>query len=450
MKNLLLVFLFVPAVLFSQSRKQRKALAAQQKADQQSMNNLKSHVQNLRYNATAEASVAKDGSQREIDYISSELKKAGLQPKGSNGYVQQFNFEDEKQIERNTYLKVNEAQLILKKEYFPLAFSASKSAEGMPAMALHEKGVPWFTDMKDWLEENARDTQFHINEAIRKEAARAAVKGATALFVYNSGNALEELQFNNKEGIAPSPIPVIYILPEGYKKYFSDHSQSMHIELNVSIKTISKKGNNLIGYINNSAASTIVIETTYNRAAKPADAGNERTDFASGNSETAMLIELAQMLSASKAKHNNYLFIFYSGEDMGLQGSRYWLNNATVTQPPVNYILYLRNTARYNDDKKLLVSSPQMSASLSDIITKIADKKLEIKTDSVNNSPVAYTFFPKGVPSLTFFTAQMQNNQKALDDESKINYEGELQIVKFIYKLVEATDSQSKFLADKN
>ncbi|MEI2711196.1 MAG: M28 family peptidase [Chitinophagaceae bacterium] len=53
--------------------------------------------------------------------------------------------------------------------------------------------------------------------------------------------------------------------------------------------------------------------------------------------EQQLLIELAKMLKQSNAKNNNYLFINFSGEELGLFGSKYWIENPTLTN---NYKLY--------------------------------------------------------------------------------------------------------------
>jgi len=57
--------------------------------------------------------------------------------------LQSFDIYDGKQI-KNTHLFINNKELQLDKEYFPLAFSALKTVEGTLAIALQESGVPWF------------------------------------------------------------------------------------------------------------------------------------------------------------------------------------------------------------------------------------------------------------------------------------------------------------------
>lgn len=448
MKELLLVFALVPVLLFSQTRKQRKALEAQRKADQQVINNFKSHIQFFANKNNVESPARLIDGEQALQYISSQFKAIGLQPKGNSGYIQQFKIDAGTQIQPGTFLKVNGTSLALKKDYFPLPFSASKSVTGMPVMALREKGVPWFADAKDWFEENA-DTD--IAKIIQKEAGRAAVKGATALFVYNS-SLTDKLRYNSKDTTSPLPIPVIYITPAGYNKYFMDNSQVLDIELNVVLKGTIKNANNAVGYIDNHAATNILIASPYDRvyqderqnAADPAKT-NDSVDVISG---TSMLIELARMLFNSKAKNNNYTIIAYSGEDT-LSGDSKWLNNKAIASS-ANYIINLDKVSRYDEDKKLLVEAYGTSPDWIESIKPLADKTLEVTFDSSGFEDRDTSMQQVKIPVLNFLTRTPANYSQALSTDSKINYEGELHIARFIYRLIEATDTKGKIAFSKD
>ncbi|GEO11465.1 M28 family peptidase [Segetibacter aerophilus] len=444
MKKLLLLLAFIPTVLFSQSRKERKALEAQQKLDQVVINNLKSHVQNL---TGSKASTSFEANATE--YISSQFKSLGLLPKGTNGFIQSFKIDNGKIIDPSTYLKINDKVLELNKDYFPLSFSAEKKVKGTPAMALRERGVPWFVDIKDLFEDGAKLQGSNMEEAIKKEFVRAASKGATALFIYNSGSASDSIIYNSKDKSAPSPIPVFYITAEGHKKYFSDHSQVLDVDGNVAFKESNFSGSNLVGYLNNGASSTIVLGAHYAPSAREAGKGEEATkpstagadDNASG---VATLIELARMLSASKAKNNNYVFVAFGGADRGTIASNYWLENAAISTP-VNYMLNLDMVGSYSDGKALLVQGYSTSPLWKEVFASLPNKKLQVNIDSVSSvSAAASSFYKKDIPELYFSSANHQNYTTAVNDESKINYSGTLQIAKFITSLVEAMDSRGK------
>jgi aminopeptidase YwaD len=450
MKKLLLILTFAPAFLLAQSKKQRRAIAEQQKADQAIINNLKNHVQFLTGDKLEGRSTGSQGEALAMEYISNQFKNIGLQPKGTNGYIQEFLVDEGKQIDPSTSLNIDGNKLELKKDYVPLAYSATKSVSGTPAMALKERGVPWFVDVKEWLDANANNASFNINNAIQKEAARAAAKGATALFLYNSSNRQDNIRFDNKDKTPASPIPVIYIMPDGYKKYFSDHSQVLDIELNVALREGTRKGHNVIGYVDNGAPAVIVIGAHYDHSGMDEDANASDTgkairrgadDNASG---TAALIELARMLAASKAKSNNYIFIAFSGKEIGMLGSKYWLDNPTVNLP-VNYMINLDMIGRYNADKKLSVAGYASSPIWPQVIAGISDKTLQVKLDSTNAGPGDHeTFYRKNIPVLFFNTGISSDYHKAADVADKPDYEGELRIAKYITRLVETTDNKGR------
>ncbi|WP_018615995.1 hypothetical protein [Segetibacter koreensis] len=451
MIRLLLIFALVPTLLFSQTRKQRKALEAQRKADEKVINNLKNHFDFFANNIQNSKAVVKEG-EAPVEYISNQFKSIGLQPKGTNGYIQQFKVDEGKQIAPVTSLKLNGTLLAVKRDYFPLPFSATKSVTGMPAIALKEKGVPWFTDIKDWLDDNDKNADFDILKAAQKEAVRAASKGATALFLYNSSNLADNIRFNSRDKTSPLSIPVIYITPKGYSKYLTDQSQVLDIELNVAFKESIKNASNVVGYIDKGASTNIVIATPYKptyHEESDSLADNEKVkEYADIASGTSMLIELARMLSASKAKNSNYTFIAYTSEDSLSQTCK-WLNNSAITLP-VNYVVNLQKVGRYDQDKKLLIEGYGTTPDWVQAIKPLADKNVEVTFDSTGHQLLDSSIH-MAVPVLNFFTVSPQKDNYSLVGNGTINYEGELQIAKFIYHLVEATDGKGKVaLAEKN
>jgi len=451
LKKLLVPLLFIPTLLFSQSRKERKAMQAQQKADQQVISNFKSHVQNLTGGKTAIQQAPYGGVANAANYVANQFKSEGLQPKGTNGYFQPFTSFDGKKIDPSTYLKVHDNLLEINKEYFPLPYSAEKKVTGRPAMALRERGVPWFADLKDWLEDGG-NTPGNLQEAIKKEVVKVAGKGASALFLYNSGKTQDGIKYDKKDTSAPLSIPVVFITPQGYAKYFSDNSQTLDIDLSVHFKESNITGNNVIGYLDNSAPATIVIAAHYNLPSEETNSGQEKgaeTGPDDNGSGTAMLIELARMLSASKAKHNNYLFIALGGSDLGASAARHWLANATVASP-VNYMLNLDMVGSYDESKKLAVKGYTSSPVWDLVFASIPDKKIAVRIDSTNADGLLASFYEKGIPVLSFSTGAHTDYSNKTDEEGRINYEGELQIAKFINKLVEATDSRGKVAFDRS
>jgi len=59
------------------------------------------------------------------------------------------------------------------------------------------------------------------------------------------------------------------------------------------------------------------------------------------------------------------------------------------------------------------------------------------------------TFYRQDMPVLFLFTGSHSDYHKATDDWNKINYEGEKDIVKMVYHLIETTDSKGKLIFTK-
>lgn len=452
MKRLLLAAAFLPLIGFSQSKKQKQK---EQEANAIIVNNLKAHVQTLADDKMEGRRAGTKGEEAAMGYIINQFQQIGLEPKGEASYIQEFTIDEGKQITEATNCTVNNQKLELNKDYFPLGYSACLKVTGNAALALNEAKQPWFIDIKDLLEENQTNPHFDIDEMIKKEAGKAAAKKATALFIYNSGKSVDNIVFNKNDKSEPLKIPVLYLTKSGVKNHFPDYSATQSIELNVVMVPKVRKAHNLVGFINNNAAATVVIGAHYDHLGfgedkNALDTGNVIHNGADDNaSGTAALIELAKMLRKSSFKNNNYLFISFSGEELGLLGSKYWIENAT-DKASLNYMINMDMVGRYEEDRKLIIGGFGTSSTWGDVLATVTHKDLVVKFDSTGSGPSDHaTFYRAGIPVLFFFTGSHQDYHKATDDWDKLNYESEKDIVQYIYKIIGATDSKNRLVFSK-
>lgn len=453
MKNFLLIIVLLPSLTFAQTRKQKKA---QEKADKITLYNLQAHIQYLADDKLEGRRTGTAGELLAMQYISTQFQKEGLVPKGTNGYVQEFEINEGKQFaETDNSFSVNGEKLELKKDYFPLAYSANAEAEGSSSLALREKNEPWFFDVKDVLDENKTNPHFDINETITIEAKHAKEKGGTALIVFNSSSLVDNIQFNKNDSSVTAAMPVLYVTQESLKHFFTDATAVYDLKLKVSLTHAIRKARNVVGYLNFNAPNTVIIGAHYDHLGYGEDNNsldgegqihNGADDNASG---TAALIEMARILQTTKAHNNNYLFIAFSGEELGLFGSKYWLENPSMNVVP-NYMINMDMVGRYDSSKKLTIGGYGTSPVWGNVFTTTTDKNLVIKFDSSGTGPSDHaSFYRKNIPVLFFFTNSHSDYHKATDDWDKINYNGELEIVKYIDHIVEATDSKGKLAFTK-
>jgi len=179
---------------------------------------------------------------------------------------------------------------------------------------------------------------------------------------------------------------------------------------------------------------------------------NGADDNASG---VAGIIELARYFQKNKTKEKyNFLFIAFSGEELGLFGSKYFTEHPLIDLSKVNYMINLDMVGRLDPvTKSLAVSGTGTSPVWENELKKLSSDALKIKTDSAGVGPSDHTsFYLKNIPVLHFFTGSHSDYHKPSDDWEKINYYGEKQVLDLIIKLIQDFDSSPKlaFLTTKN
>lgn len=246
-----------------------------------------------------------------------------------------------------------------------------------------------------------------------------------------------------------------YLYEFKFKKNLDPHDTSV---ANVP----ERKGNDVIGFLDNKAPYTIVIGAHYDhlglghdknsREANPeGKIHNGADDNASG---TAGVLELANYFSNNKKTEKyNFLFMCYSGEELGLIGSKKWCDAPSFPLEKITYMINMDMIGRLNDStKKLIVYGIGTSPVWVPIIDSIKSS-FSIKKDSAGIGPSDQTsFYLKDIPVLHFFTGQHEDYHKPSDDAEKINYTGEAAVLEYIVRVINATPDKEKlaFLKTRN
>lgn len=454
MKRIFWLLLLVSTVASAQRRKK-----AQLRADNATIATLQAHINFLADDKLEGRRTGSPGERIAYEYIKNQFAETGLLPKGDNGtFIQPFEVIEGKEILPATHLTINNTTLRLNQDYFPLAFSANAKLAASASMVLPETESVWFWDLKLLLEENKNNPHFDLEEAIVKKAEQVAARGAGAYLIYNSSDIDDGLKFESKSKTAAVKIPVLYVSKDTRNKFLNDDISFVDYKLEVSIGVKKRTGHNVIGYIDNGAANTVILGAHYDHLGYGEDHNslysgttpqihNGADDNASG---TAALIELSKQLKNSKLTNNNYLFIAFSGEELGLYGSKYYTEHPTVDISNINYMINMDMVGRLNDSTHGLTiggygTSPVWGTELSS-----KDKYLKINFDSSGTGPSDHTsFYRKDIPVLFFFTGSHSDYHKPSDDAEKINYRGELMLIKYIFRLIENTDDNGKLAFTK-
>ena len=424
------------------------------KADKAAVNQLKEHVRFLASDQLEGRRAGTAGEQLAREYIAAQFSQIGLQPKGvGETWYQEFDINDGKMIGPGTFFFINDNELKPQQDFYPLSYSAAKTVEAMVSMALNEEGVPWFWDLKDLIEENKDNPHFDLEEAVKKKAASSAEKGATALLLYTSEGVTDQLKFDPKDRSATAALPILFITATGRDKFLKNNEDILDLKIRVELKDRIRKGHNVIGLLDNGAAHTVVVGAHYDHLGYGEDGNsmlrtgevlihNGADDNASG---TAALIELARLLKKSGDKRNNYLFLAFSAEELGLNGSKFFTEHPTLPMEQFTCMVNMDMVGRLNDSSHTVtVGGYGTSPWWGELFRKQqGNPSLNIKFDSSGTGPSDHTsFYRKDIPVLFFFTGLHSDYHRPTDDFDKLNYSGEWFIVKYIAGLLKATADQ--------
>ena len=209
-------------------------------------------------------------------------------------------------------------------------------------------------------------------------------------------------------------------------------------------------GNNVIGFLDNKAENTVIIGAHYDHLGYGGEGSlyrdsikavhNGADDNASG---IAVLLNLASKLKG-KNTNNNYLFMAFSGEEMGLLGSNYFVKNPTINTKKVSYMINMDMVGRMKKDSTLAVYGTGTSPIFKQVLKSHNDNFKLVQQESGVGPSDHTSFYLADIPVLHFFTGQHEDYHKPSDDSEKLNYDGMYLISDYIFNIISDLDDNGK------
>ncbi|MBR9922148.1 MAG: M28 family peptidase [Bacteroidetes bacterium] len=217
-----------------------------------------------------------------------------------------------------------------------------------------------------------------------------------------------------------------------------------------------RTGHNVVGYLDNGAETTVVIGAHYDHlgmghfgsrhTGEPA-IHNGADDNASG---VAAMFQVAEVLGDPAYANNNYLFIAFSGEELGLYGSKFFVSNPTIDLRSVNYMLNMDMIGRLNEEGSLVINGAGTSPLWKETFETIEAGNIKVKTTDSGIGPSDHTsFYLEDIPAIHFFTGQHMDYHKPEDDSELVNFEGVELVSEYIVKLIGALDDDGRIAFSK-
>jgi len=331
-------------------------------------------------------------------------------------------------------------------------------------------------------ESAAIDRKMHLNmySGLRYKAMIARERGARALIVVTgptspNAGALSSLGFD--QSLSGSGLPVVSVSGEVADFLFKGHGKNLneiqeqldlenpHAEgtfelsgataaITTQIEREQSTGRNVIAYLpaHNEAADTpvIVVGAHYDHLGRGATNSmarkgeenqihNGADDNASG---TAVILELAHAMSDLRRREPEkfpfgVVFASWSGEELGIIGSNYFVEHATIPKERIAAYVNFDMVGRLKDNTLMV-----QGVGSSDVWKGLVEKRnvaagFSIKMDDDPYLPTdVTTFYPKGVPVIAFFTGSHEDYHRPTDDIETLDYDGMERIAKFACNVV--------------
>jgi aminopeptidase YwaD len=449
------------------------------------------------------------GAELAAQYIANEFKSYGLTPVGDNGtYFQNFEFASGvKPGAVNTFAYSTAAGLRsgeLGKDFQPLGFSGSGTVQaglvfagyGISASgqtyddyaSLDVKGKAVMVLRNSPPSDSVKD--FAQFASLRYKASKAKELGAEALIVVtgpedsdtddllklnygfdpSSGNAgivIVNITRKLADEILRREEATVKDLQETLNRTKTPKSfavRGVTIATTVQLTEIRKSTKNVVGFLEGRDATLknqiIVIGAHYDHLGYGGEgSGSLKPDTVAihhgaddNASGVAGLLELAQAYAANRSElKRSLLFISFSGEELGLLGSAYYVKNPlfplerTVCMINMDMIGRLRN-------KDLIVYGIGTSPGFEALVKKYdADSSFVLKLNKDGYGPSDQSsFYGKKIPVLFFFTDIHPDYHRPSDTYDKINYDGEQRVVQFVEAIasdLDETPEQPQYVA---
>lgn len=440
-------------LLFSLSFAACLHAGAQSKADKKTLAQLKTDISFLASDELEGRRTGTAGEQKAAEYIERRYQALKVPPyKGA--YYYPFRFTYGKEISTDTRININNVNLSIPSDCFPLPFSAGKKVTETILPDILEQESVWLEALYADADEAANphfDWEKHAFERCRE----LAKQGAKAVIFYDSYGAKYEPEFNRHSDYETVDIPVIFVTNKAYKRVIEERhigKQGIYTNLDIHIGKTERSGNNLAAYIDNGAKYTVVLGAHYDHlgygedhnslhanAAKEHQVHHGADDNASG---TAALLEMAARIKANRKLNNyNYLFLNFSGEELGLYGSKAFVKAEGLDSNRIAYMINMDMVGRLNDSTHALTlggvgTSPSWANAVN-----MAGTDFKLVIDSAGIGPSDHTsFYNAGIPVLFFFTGTHKDYHKPTDKAELINYNGELLVLNYITRIVAGMD----------
>lgn len=509
MKNLLLAIALLASLTLSAQDRANHQYHAETLANTITIEEMNRHLSYLASDEMEGRETGQPGQKKAAEYLASTLKDMGFPAVGENGgYFQTILFKRQKWNEIQM-LNNGEELTHLRDFYSVPAQNASRASKDINELVflgygIEDEGYNDYADAGDLKgksiiifagEPRTRDGNYRLsgNKDLSdwsfnddRKLALAGEKGVATVFIIdpdfrrNAGNIRREIldgrmkMAEEKEAdrkgansVYVSTVLAKSLLGKKFKKVIKARKKLEKtgklkpVNIAVDIKLTQDKevkeliGENVLGFLEGSDPKLkdeiVVFSAHYDHIGKRGDEIFNGADDNGSGSTT--VLEVADAFMKAKKEGNgprrSVLFVWVSGEEKGLLGSKYYVNHPIWplenTVVDINVDMVGRVDEKHADDPYYIyvIGSDRLSTDLHDI-NEMANKeytKLELDyTYNAEDDPNRYyyrsdhyNFAERGIPSIFYFNGTHEDYHGVNDTVDKINFDKMRRIGQLIF-----------------
>lgn len=463
------------------------------------------YLKNVSYLASDELEgrgTGQPGIDKAAEYIAAEFERLGLKGAGTDGtFFHNFTLQIKSEIGPETRLAIGKndrrtrRRVTVGEDFVPFPFSGRGEFEGEVVFA----GYGIVDDVIEYDDYDGVDVADKVvlvlrrtpkfddfgmgNATFQTKASRASGRDAAAILVVNPEGDADGDRLYNFESAGRGPsygIPMLHITRETADAMLKSAGQPPIAELqkeiesrkrpcsrvlkgvtvrgNVEIRRVDTPVRNVIGMIPGegpNADEMIVVGAHYDHLGirnKGLPEFNPKKDISNGADDnasgTAAVMMLAKAFSQGARPNRSIVLMLFTGEEMGLLGSRDFARNPTIDLKKVVAMINLDMVGRLKNDK-LEVGGMRTGDGFEDMVKRLSKPYgFKISDGGGGRGPSDHTsFYEKNIPVLFFFTGLHKEYHQPEDDVHLVNIEGGVRITQLVADCIDEIDARTERVA---
>jgi hypothetical protein len=460
----------------------------------------KQYLDDIKYLAAEQLKGRQDGTpelDKAAEYIARQFRETSLRPLGGGSYYQRFRVTTSaRQGKANQFAyRDGQRQASLRPgvEFRPLSLSADGKVSGQLVFAGYGITAPEYDyddyaglDVKGKLvlvlrhepqefdESSVFGGRTYTNHAqIESKAINAKAHGARAVIFSNDkpahpGDKDDLERLGRAVGPDSQGIPFVQVKAQVADEWLrlAGHSLeetirtidadlrpqsfalpgTLHFEISVDLLRETRSVSNVVGYLPGESDEYVIIGAHYDHVGlgeqfslEPSKKGTVHPGADDNASGTAGVIELARWFAKQPRHRRGILFIAFAGEEFGLLGSNHYVETPELPLEKAVAMINLDMIGRLRDSK-LYIGGAASGSSFKAVIDGV-NENARFSLDDADadgyGSSDQYSFMPRQIPTLFFFTGLHPDYHRPSDTWDKIDAGGGARVVDFVGQIAE-------------